>query len=204
MRNPITDVIAFLSKPSYSEPFVLHYVYWIAAIASLSIAIAAWGSLPDQARFSNLWRFAVRFLLGSFWWEQSLWKFPTDTGGLEYWTNQEVQHSAFAIQGTLTKAIVLPIFEPFAYCVYGFEALVAILLLLGLFTRVVSSLGAVLIASLWLGLYNAPGEWPWSYVFLLVLMVTMAIENFGLSLGLDAYLLARGPAARLRRAAAMG
>ena len=202
--DPVTDFLAFLTTPFYAEPSVLHYVYWVLAIASLSIAIAAWRAVPGQARGVHLWRFAMRFVIGSFWWQQTLWKFPTDTGGLRYWTEQEVTNAAFAIQGRLVKSLVLPIFEPFAHGVYAFEVVVGVSILLGLWVRALSALGALLILSLFLGLYRAPQEWPWSYVFLLLIMVTMVVENHGRSLGLDAYLQARGPAAKRRRAAAMG
>ena len=202
--DPVTDFLAFLTKPFYSEPSFLHYVYWVVAIASVSIAIAAWRAVPGQARGTHLWRFAMRFVIGSFWWQQTLWKFPTDTGGLRYWTEQEVTNSAFAIQGRMVKTLVLPIFEPFAYGVYAFEVIVGVAILLGLWVRAFSALGALLILSLFLGLYRAPQEWPWSYLFLLLVMVTMVVENYGCSLGLDAYLEACGPAAKRRRAAAMG
>lgn len=201
--DPITDFVAFLTKPFYSEPYALHYIYWVLAILSLSIAVTAWGSLPGQKRGVNIMRFCVRFLIGSFWWQQSLWKFPTDPGGLRYWTEQEVQHAAYAVQAQAIKTLILPIFEPFAYGVYAFEVLVAAAIMLGIYTRIVSTLGVLLILNLFLGLYRAPQEWPWSYVFLIVIMVVMAVENYGLSLGLDAYIEARGPDARRRRAVTM-
>ena len=98
-----------------------------------------------------------------------------------------VAHSAFKIQAELVKSLVLPNFEPFAYAVYAFEVVVAVTLFFGLGVRLFASLGAVLILSLFLGLYQAPQEWPWSYAFLFVLMVIMAVENYGVSLGLDAW-----------------
>ena len=30
--------------------------------------------------------------------------------------------------------------------------------------------------NLWLGLYNAPGEWPWTYMFLVVLQLIFVIN----------------------------
>ena len=49
------------------------------------------------------------------------------------------------------------------------EQAVAVSLILGLFTRLGAVLGALMAINLWLGLYNAPGEWPWTYMFLVVL-----------------------------------
>ena len=45
--------------------------------------------------------------------------------------------------------------------------------------------------NLWPGLYSAPGEWPWTYFFLLVLMLIFALRRYGRSLGLDAIIVAR-------------
>lgn len=195
--NPITDFLTFLTGPFYDEPDWLHYAYWALAVASIAIAVAAL-RLPSvrgplsRGRGLDLWRFAVRFLLASFWWQQTLWKWPEDTGGLRYWTEQEVEHSAFHIQSYLVKTVILPVFEPFAYAVYAFEVTVAVTLFLGLGVRLFGLLGAGLIFSLFLGLYRAPQEWPWSYVFLFVLMLVMVVEDYGQSLGLDALLAPQG------------
>jgi hypothetical protein len=52
-------------------------------------------------------------------------------------------------------------------------------------------IGALQIVNLWLGLYSAPGEWPWNYFFLLVLMLIFALHRYGRRLGLDAIFAAR-------------
>jgi hypothetical protein len=52
-------------------------------------------------------------------------------------------------------------------------------------------IGALQIANLWLGLYSAPGEWPWTYFFLMLLMLSFALHHYGRSLGLDAIIVAR-------------
>ena len=59
-------------------------------------------------------------------------------------------------------------------------------------------IGALQILNLWLGLYSAPGEWPWTYFFLLVLQLIFALHRYGRSLGLDAIIVSRnGPRPRL-------
>ena len=201
--DPVTDIFAFLTKPFYAEPAWLHFVYWFLAIVSLSIASAAWSALPGQMRPSYLVRFLVRFLLASFWWQQSLWAFPTDLSALHYWTDREIQHAAYKIQAMAVKDVILPAFTPFAYGIYALDVAVAVSLFLGLYVRAFSAVGALLVFSLFLGLYKAPQEWPWSYLFLCALMLIMVVENYGRNLGLDAYREARSPAARLRRSAAM-
>ena len=53
-------------------------------------------------------------------------------------------------------------------------------------SRLGALLGALMAANLWLGLYSAPGEWPWTYVFLLLLQLLFLILPPGRSLGMDA------------------
>jgi len=38
---------------------------------------------------------------------------------------------------------------------------------MGILVRFWGLIGALQILNLWLGLYNAEGEWPWTYFFLL-------------------------------------
>jgi uncharacterized membrane protein YphA (DoxX/SURF4 family) len=190
-NNPISDILAFLTGPSYGEPRFLIVIFWILAAASVVIAAYTFRSVPEQRSAAHVVRWAVRFIVAAMWWQQSLWKFPTDSGGLKYWTEQIVQHAAFPLHGELVKDVILPIFPPFAVLVYLLEVLVAISLFVGLFVRASAILGGLLILNLWLGLYRAPQEWPWTYMFLILLMVTFGVENYGRSLGLDALLQAR-------------
>ncbi len=39
--------------------------------------------------------------------------------------------------------------------------------------------------NLWLGLYNAPGEWPWTYMSLVVIQLLYVLDPPGRSLGVD-------------------
>jgi uncharacterized membrane protein YphA (DoxX/SURF4 family) len=86
---------------------------------------------------------------------------------------------------------VLPHFYLFAPMVYGLEVLTAVSLMLGVFVRLGGVVGALQIVNLWLGLYSAPGEWPWTYFFLLLLMLSFALHHYGRSLGLDSIIVSR-------------
>jgi uncharacterized membrane protein YphA (DoxX/SURF4 family) len=99
--------------------------------------------------------------------------------------------AAIPAQADFVNNIVLPNFYLFAPIVYGLEVLTAVSLLLGLFVRLWGVIGALQIINLWLGLYSAPGEWPWTYFFLLLLMLIFALHRYGRRLGLDAIILAR-------------
>ncbi len=146
-----------------------------------------------------MWLF--RLLIGSMWWQQTLWKLPpyyTDqpgqpfgTTGLGYWMGQMGKGASFQIQADLVNNVILPHFYLFAPVVYSLEVLTAAALILGVFVRFWGIIGALQILNLWLGLYNAQGEWPWTYFFLLILQLMFALHHYGRSLGVDAIIVAR-------------
>ena len=184
--NPIVDVFAFLRGPIYSEPFFMTILYWIVALATLAVAVTAARKIPGQLSGFHIGRFIVRFIVGSMWWQQALWKFPTDLGGLQYWTEQMAKHAAFSFHRVFVRDVILPHFTPIGVGVFFIEIAIGVSLMLGLLTRLSALGGALFIANLWLGLYRVDSEWPWSYVFLILLLVLFSLEAFGRSLGCDA------------------
>jgi uncharacterized membrane protein YphA (DoxX/SURF4 family) len=194
--NPVSDVIAFLLQPAWTTG-----IFWILILASIGVAGYAFRTIPDQRSVENVGNFAFRFLIGAMWWQQTLWKLPpfyTDqpqepfgTTGLAYWMGLMGKHAAIPLQSDFVNNIVLPHFYLFAPAVYGLEVLTAMSLILGCFVRLGGVIGALQILNLWLGLYSAPGEWPWTYFFLLLLMASFALHHYGRSLGIDAIIVAR-------------
>jgi len=134
------------------------------------------------------------------WWEQTLWKLPPDytdhpedptNTGLYYWMTEMGRSASIPLQADFVNNIVLPHFYLFAPAVYALEVLTAAALILGIFVRFWGVIGALQILNLWLGLYNAQGEWPWTYFFLLLLQLIFALHQYGRSLGLDAIIVER-------------
>jgi hypothetical protein len=68
------------------------------------------------------------------------------------------------------------------------ELAIAVSLLLGLLSRAGALLGLLMGLNLWLGLYSAPGEWPWTYMFLVMIQAWFVIDPPGRMLGLDVLL----------------
>src|SRR5215469_12704362 len=101
------------------------------------------------------------------------------------------QHAAIPLQADFVNNVVLPHFYWFAPIVYGLEVLTAVSLMLGVFVRLFGIIGALQILNLWLGLYSAPGEWPWTYFFLVLLQLMFAVHRYGRRLGLDAIIAVR-------------
>jgi hypothetical protein len=193
--NPIADFADFATDPNWPTP-----VFWLLVVASAVIAVVVWRRLPEQRGFTPLAQWLLRLVMGGFWWQQTLWKLPPTfaqdpsaplTTGLAYWMGQIGKYAAIPLQGYVFSDVVLPHFYVFAPFVYAAEVLVAVSLMLGLFARFFGVFGALQILNLWLGLYNAPGEWPWTYFFLLVVQVMFALHCYGRSLGVDALLATR-------------
>src|SRR6266851_7557533 len=111
------------------------------------------------------------------------------------------KHAAIPLQADFVNNIVLQHFYWFAPIVYIAEVLTGASLMLGVFVRLFAVIGALQILNLWLGLYSAPGEWPWTYFFLLLLQLMFAVHCYGRSLGFDAILVARRPAGTARNIA---
>jgi uncharacterized membrane protein YphA (DoxX/SURF4 family) len=197
MKNdPISDVVHFLLQPGWTTA-----IFWLLILASIAVAIYARATIEGQRSLPHAANWIFRFLIGSMWWQQTLWKLPpyyTDhpdqpfgATGLAYWMGEMGKSAAIPLQADLVNHVVLPHFYLFAPAVYGLEVLTAVSLLLGVFVRLGGVIGALQILNLWLGLYNAQGEWPWTYFFLLVLMIIFAVHRYGRSLGIDALIVAR-------------
>ena len=194
--DPISDVVDFLLQPGWTTA-----IFWLLGLASVVIAIYAFSTIPGQRRAIYIGDWIFRFFIGAMWWQQTLWKLPpayTDhpeqpfgQTGLAYWMGVMGRSAAVPAQADFVNNVVLPHFYLFAPVVYGLEVSTAVSLLLGIFVRLWGVVGALQILNLWLGLYSAPGEWPWTYFFLLVLMLIFALHRYGRRLGLDAIIVAR-------------
>src|SRR6516165_11195558 len=195
-HNPISDVIAFFLQPAWTT-----VVFWLLVLGSIAIAVYVYRTMPGQRTVEHVGNWVFRLLIGCMWWQQTLWKLPpyyTDhpdqpfgETGLAYWMGVLGKYAAIPQQADFVNNIVLPHFYVFAPAVYTLEVLTAVSLILGIFVRFWGIIGALQIANLWLGLYNAEGEWPWTYFFLLVLQLIFAVHRYGRGLGVDAIITAR-------------
>jgi uncharacterized membrane protein YphA (DoxX/SURF4 family) len=181
--NPWSDAAHFLVQPHWFTP-----VYWLLLLGSIVIALLVWRTNPEQRSLRALGHWVLRFLVGTMWWQQSLWKIPPNYGGLRYWMQQEAAHAAIALQGWLVSTIVLPHLAVFGPLVYAIEVAIGASLILGLLSRWGAALGVLMAINLWLGLYSAPGEWPWTYMFLVIIQLLYVIDPPGRMLGADALL----------------
>ena len=181
--DPLHDAVQFLTQPAWFT-----VVFWLLLLASVAIAGLAWLREPAQRTPRNLGIWVLRVLMGAMWWQQTLWKIPPDFAGLRYWMEQEAEHAAVVLQGTLVHDIVLPNLALFGPLVYLVEVAIGVSLLLGLLSRAGALLGFLMGLNLWLGLYSVPNEWPWTYMFLIMIQALFAIDPPGRALGADVLL----------------
>jgi uncharacterized membrane protein YphA (DoxX/SURF4 family) len=195
-HNPISDTVQFLLQPAWTTA-----IFWLLLLGSIAVALHVYRTMPMQRTIEDVGNWVFRLLIGCMWWQQTLWKLPpfyTDhpeqpfgATGLAYWMTVMGKSAAIRLQADFVNNIVLPHFYLFAPMVYAAEVLTAVSLILGIFVRFWGLIGALQILNLWLGLYNAEGEWPWTYFFLLVIQLIFALHHYGRSLGLDALIVER-------------
>jgi uncharacterized membrane protein YphA (DoxX/SURF4 family) len=167
-------------------------IFWLLLVGSCVAAASAWRTNPGQRTLGHVGSWLLRLLMGSMWWQQSLWKIPPNYDGLIYWMKQLAQPAAIPLEGQLVQDFVLPNITLFGPLVYAIEVSIGVSLMLGLLTRVGAGLGVLMALNLLLGLYSAPGEWPWAYGFLVIIQSILVLEPPERSLGIDAVLSQRG------------
>jgi uncharacterized membrane protein YphA (DoxX/SURF4 family) len=192
--DPFIDTFEFLISGGWPI-----YLFWLLLLGSAAVIINNFLNDSKQHTVRDSWMCIARIIVGGMWYQQTLWKLPpyyTDLpavpdSGLKHWMIEMVNNASFSIQSRFVKDIVLAHFSVFAPLVYALELFIAISLILGVFTRLGAALGALMAINLWLGLYRAPYEWPWTYFFLIVLQVTFAVFQAGRSFGIDSIIVRR-------------
>jgi uncharacterized membrane protein YphA (DoxX/SURF4 family) len=204
-KNPFTDVWQFLTATTSDYAnlggwrYLLLALFWILLLASVVVAVRNWQEDPQQRTGRHLGTWFVRVLLGCMWFESMVWKLPLPvSGGLQYWTEQETTRAAFEFHREFVKGFLLPNLRFFGPIVFLAELTFATSMILGVAVRAVGVLAILFVLQLWLGIYRPgdPAEWPWSYMFLAMLMFLFALHAAGRSLGLDAWLRRQLPAVR--------
>jgi uncharacterized membrane protein YphA (DoxX/SURF4 family) len=204
-KNPFTDIWQFLTGTTDdylalgSWRYLLVALFLALVVASIIIAIRNWQEDPAQRTGTHFGTWAARVLIGTMWFEAMLWKLPLPVGGgLRYWTEQMGTRAAFEFHREFTTGFLIPNLHLFGPLVFLAELAFAVSLILGLGVRFAGVIGIFFVLHLWLGIYlpGNPAEWPWSYIFLAMLMFLFALYAAGRSLGIDAWLRRHVPAVR--------
>jgi hypothetical protein len=144
----------------------------------------------------------VRGALGTIWFTETLWKLPWKNygcpadftlarSGLCDWIGREVANPPFGLYHSFLVNLIAPNIRFVGFGVWLAETTVAVLLFLGLFTRLGGLLGTLQALNLLIGLWNVPGEWHSAYVMLVALNLIFLAVPAGRFLGADQFLLPR-------------
>lgn len=192
--NPFYDSWLFLTGETGSHlgigawRFLLVALYWGLMLSSIAIAYRNWQADSRQRTQTHLGTWAARAAIGTMWFEGALWKLPIPSGGFQYWLEQEAEHAAFGLHKALVSSVLLPNFTLVNIVAFLCEMGMAASFILGFGVRAFAVLGMVFATQLYFGLYTHPGEWPWEFIFIIVICGMFYLYAAGRSLGLDALL----------------
>lgn len=113
---------------------------------------------------------------------------PDEPRDLYQWTSYAVTDPVFGPYSWLVEQLVLPHFTPFAWAVLLAESALGAFLLVGLATRFWAVVGAAQSLAIMLSVGNAPHEWIWSYVLMILLHAAIFATAAGRYAGLDGVL----------------
>ena len=137
----------------------------------------------------------MRIVAGLLWLANLEWKRPPHFGkdlgnGLYKYIDSGIKHPVFAPYSWFLEHVVLKQYTLFGWITLFTESTLAVLLLLGLFTRLASLVAAGMSVSIFLSVLYYPKsyEWPWSYYLMIAVHLLLFATNAGQHLGLDGVL----------------
>lgn len=192
--NPFYDSLLFLigDTPDHAAigwaKYLLVALYALLLIAGIAIAVRTWSRNPAQRTARNAWIWLARTLVGTMWFQGSLWKLPLPvSGGFQFWTGQLAENSFIPAHAALVRDVLLPHINILDPLVWLCETAMATALILGFAVPLASLVAILFTLNLWVGLYHNNAEWPWEYVFIVVAHGFFMLDHAGRSLGLDAH-----------------
>lgn len=201
--NPFYDSLLFLigETPDHDSlglaKYLLALLYAGLLIGGIAIAALNWSRDPAQRTSRNAWIWLFRTLVGTMWFQGSLWKLPLPVaGGFQYWTGQLAENSFIPAHAALVRDVLLPHIAILDPLVWLTETAMAASLMLGFAVPLAGLVAIVFTLNLWVGLYHNSAEWPWEFVFIIFTHGFFVLDHAGRSLGLDALLAYAGWPAR--------
>ena len=147
----------------------------------------------EKVNYSPLLSFVLsgcRSLIGLMWLGSLIWKLPpafapVEGRGLMEWLELAAAHPTLPLYADVVAGVVLPNFQLFAWLIFLVELVAGLLLFLGLFNRLGALLGLLWSVNLAIGLLSVPGEWPWSYLMLIMWHALFLVTPAALLWGVD-------------------
>ena len=154
-------------------------------------------TMDDPLAGSRLSRALVAVLrvgVAMLWISNLGWKNPPSFGqgenpsGLYEFTRWAVDYPVFPPYSWIVQHLVLPNFKAFGWGVLLVEAALGAFLLIGLATRFFALLGVAQTLAITFSVANAPNEWLWSYLLMLLAHGAIFATAAGRYSGLDGVL----------------
>jgi hypothetical protein len=133
-----------------------------------------------------------RTLIGLLWLASLRWKLPpafiapAGQRSLLEWLELEVAHPTIGLYANFVANVVIPHFTLFAWLTFLVELVIGLSLTAGMFGRWGAVLGLLWSLNLAMGLLAVPGEWPWSYLMLIMWHALFLVSSDKQLVGLDA------------------
>ncbi len=190
--NPLHDMVKFLlgntgdyNRFGYSK-YISVTFYICLLLCGFYIAFLNWSRDPEQRTGYHFWVAAMRITAAGMWIQGTIWKLPLPVAaGFRYWLDQEARYSSIPLLGALMHDVFIPCIALLQPIVYLTEILFTVSLTLGIAVRLFGIVAVLFTIQLWLGLYNDPTEWPWTYMAIIFAHGMFAAACAGRSLGLD-------------------
>ena len=132
----------------------------------------------------------VRVFMGVFWIVNLLWRLPPDFGKGDGWGLPRVlqvahEHALSPPLRRLVGGVLIPHMTALGWIVLVLALFTGLSLLLGVVTRVGAALGLMQAIAITLLLANAPGEWLYGYLMLILLSSLLLLLPVSRRLSLD-------------------
>jgi uncharacterized membrane protein YphA (DoxX/SURF4 family) len=132
----------------------------------------------------------LRVFMGVFWLSNLLWRLPTGFGKGEYWgvprTLDVARAHAFSPPlRSLVDDVLIPHTTTVGWIAFLLGLFTGLSLLLGLWTRLGALLGLLQAIAITLLVANAPGEWLYGYLMLILLSSLMLLLPVSRRMSLD-------------------
>jgi len=208
MHNPFSDTLAFLfgSAQDYN-PFgasrYISVVFYLLVIAgSFVIAWRNWRADPAQRSAHHVWIWLMRLVAAGMWYQGTIWKLPLPVSdAFKFWLGAMAKFTSIPVHGWVVSHFLVPNIALLQPLVYATEIFFTVALSWGLLTRFAGLLAVAFTLHLWIGLYNDPTEWAWTYAGIVISHGMFVASAAGRSLGLDKLLRDNPPGFLARRPA---
>jgi hypothetical protein len=132
----------------------------------------------------------VRVFMGVFWLVNLLWRLPTDFGEGNYWglpRSLEIArtHGISPPVRSFVTHVLAPHTSTVGWLLFAAGLITGVSLVFGLVTRLGAALGLLQAIVMTLFLANAPGEWLYGYLMLILLSALLLLLPVSRRLSLD-------------------